>query len=462
MDVYHSWAGPPYKPVNGGCGLPLAAGVLVLGVIGGSLGAAALTAYAIVQTPTIRQQFGPYFNLTASQDIDNIHRIGYTLEIIVVVLAGILGILSNALLIYGVIRSRRWYLVHWLVLHVLVVVAGLVATILILLLKSGLHKLYCLIPISVIVTIVFCWVKVYQLFCEMEVKIKMPSPCQLHPDRLGEPAWGGGWPGHGGTLGGLTGAGGGYVKEWMHSKDNGIEFYPVDKLSRTMQENTLYCGSESTVSSIVPTNDKNEYDYTTLPALQQQQQQGAGAVGQPNEECKVHPTINSSHRQEYRQYSVERNGYSTDTNSSRGRREVGQMSRYSVESNGNINTDRRPERTVSNGSKGSRDRSSRSASRVTDQLYAAHSNADTLYAGHTNAGFSNAGELRGSVRGQPADLYADLALTGGGRERSTYTSSKSGQQQPYPTTKSSADKLAIGGRHSQESRTDSNLTNAEI
>jgi len=92
-----------------------------------------------------------------------------------------------------------------------------------------------------------------------------------------------------------------------------------------------------------------------------------------------------------------------------------------------------------------------------------HSNADTIYAGHTNAGFSNAGELRGSVRGQPADLYADLALTGGGREGSTYTSSKSGQQQPsYPTTKSSADKLAIGGRHSQESRTDSNLTNAEI
>jgi len=270
MDMYNHWAAPPFKRQSSGCCLTLSSGILVLGVVGGSLGAAALTAYAIVQTPTIREQFGPYFNSTSVQDIDSLHRIGYTLEIVIVVLGGILGILSNALLIYGVIRSRRWFLVHWLVFHVFVVIAGLVATILLLLLQSSLYKLYCLIPVGLIVAIILCWVKVYQLFCEMELEIKLPGPCQVHSTEDLRPPPPLGW-------------GGGYIKEWIQKEDDAQEFYPVDKLSRNMQdrmyespwrdgwslerhfENTLYCGSESTISSIVPGNERIEYEPTTLP-----------------------------------------------------------------------------------------------------------------------------------------------------------------------------------------------------
>jgi len=280
MDHYNQAWLPPVKPRKR-CSLPLGAGVLVVGVVGGSLGVAALTAYAVVQAPTIRSRFGGYFTNTSSNDIDDIYKIIYTIEIAAVVLGGILGILTNALLIYGVIRSKRWFLVHWLVYHVFVVAIGLVATILILLLQSGLYKLYCLVPVAIIVSIVLSWVKVYQCFCEMDVQIKPPK-CQMHrgggrgPPPGPHPWMTGGW-------------GGGYVSEWMmNSKENGLEFYPVDKLSRTMKdrmfdspwregwsvdrqmENTLYCESEDTSSSIVP--ERNENEYTTLPV-----------------ECKLHP-----------------------------------------------------------------------------------------------------------------------------------------------------------------------------
>lgn len=284
MEHYQPWM-PPGKPRKQ-CFLPLGAGVLVVGVIGSCLGLAALTAYAIVQAPQIRERFGGYFQYTAAQEMDTIHQIGYTVEIIAVVLGGLLGILTNSLLIYGVLKSKRWFLLHWLVFHVFVVAAGLVATILILLLQTSLYKLYSLIPIGVIFTVIICWVKVYQYFCEMEVQFIMhrPPKCKVHTiNRMHHgpgdmPPWniGGGW-------------GGGYVSDWMTKKDDVLEFYPGDKLTRNMQdrmyespwreghstekyfENTLYCESEDTDSSIVPT-DRNESDYTTLPV-----------------ECKLHP-----------------------------------------------------------------------------------------------------------------------------------------------------------------------------
>jgi len=281
MDHYQPHWMPPAKPRKQ-CGLPLEAGVLVVGVVGSCLGLAALTAYAIVQAPQIRERFGGYFKVTTAEEMDTIHQIGYTVEIIAVVLGGLLGILTNSLLIYGVLRSKRWFLLHWLVFHVFVVAAGLIAAILILLLQTSLYKLYALLPIGVIFTVILCWVKVYEYFCEMQVKLKPPK-CKIHTiNRMRHhgdlPPWNisGGW-------------GGGYVSDWMAKKDDVLEFYPGDKLSRSMQdrmyespwreghslekyiENTLYCESEDTDSSIVPT-DRNENEYTTLPV-----------------ECKLHP-----------------------------------------------------------------------------------------------------------------------------------------------------------------------------
>jgi len=280
MEPYNYWNPPPVKPRRGCC-IPLSAGVLVLGVVGVALGLAALTAYAVLQAPTLRSSFGDYFSDTSADDIDSVHQIQYTSEIIVVVVTGLLGILSNCLLIYGVVSSRRWFLVHWLVYHVVIVAGALVAAILILLLQTGFNKLYSLIPIFLIVTLVLSWVKVYQLFCEIELQLPPAAasparpPCHLHSNpHLNLPPPDFGW----------GAAGGSGPKDWFVNKDDMFEFYPADKLSwmnshersrfggslrdpwsqdRHM-ENTLYCDSESTVSSIVP-HKNTDYDYTTLP-----------------------------------------------------------------------------------------------------------------------------------------------------------------------------------------------------
>ena len=66
--------------------------------------------------------------------------------------------------IYPVAPLLRWFLVHWLVYHVVIVAGALVAAILILLLQTGFNKLYSLIPIFLIVTLVLSWVKVGTFF----------------------------------------------------------------------------------------------------------------------------------------------------------------------------------------------------------------------------------------------------------------------------------------------------------
>ena len=51
-----------------------------------------------------------------------------------------------------------------MVYHVVIVAGALVAAILILLLQTGFNKLYSLIPIFLIVTLVLSWVKVGTFF----------------------------------------------------------------------------------------------------------------------------------------------------------------------------------------------------------------------------------------------------------------------------------------------------------
>jgi len=284
MENYYLWRPPPPLPLRRqSCEVSLSTGVLVLGVVGGTLGVAALVAYGIVQPPTIRGQFGSYFNTTSQNDADSIHKIAYSLEIIGVVVGGVLGILSNVLLIYGVIKSKRWYLVHWLIFHVVLIAVGIAASLLIILLQRDLSMLFAVIPVTMTAIIIFSWIKVYQLFCLMEPKTF--GTCKVHSREYLNS-----------SVGELDWIGPRYGKMWIPppKQDDRTEFYPQDTLTKSLQErlyetpwwdtfrrpsteyreniydNTyIYYGSESTESSIVPFNhDKkaSEYDYPTMPS----------------------------------------------------------------------------------------------------------------------------------------------------------------------------------------------------
>jgi len=286
MENYYLWRPAPLPRRRQSCDVSLSTGVLVLGVVGGTLGVAALVAYGIVQPPTIRGQFGAYFNTTSQADADSIHKIAYSLEIIGVVVGGLLGTLANVLLIYGVIKSKRWYLVHWLIFHVVLIAVGIAVSLLIILLQRDLNMLYAVIPVTMTAIVIFSWIKVYQLFCLM--KPKSFGHCKVHSREYLN-----------GSMGDLdwmpppT-----YGKIWLPppKQDDRTEFYPQDTLTKSLQErlyetpwwdnyrrpsherehiydNTyIYYGSESTESSIVPYNNDrkaSDYDYPTMPSTAQ-------------------------------------------------------------------------------------------------------------------------------------------------------------------------------------------------
>jgi hypothetical protein len=71
---------------------------------------------------------------------------------------------------------------HWLVLHVLAMAAALVAAILVAILQDYLFKLFCLIPFALVFLIIYCWIKVFQLFQEMETEAEAPKPCKVNPN----------------------------------------------------------------------------------------------------------------------------------------------------------------------------------------------------------------------------------------------------------------------------------------
>ena len=103
-----------------------------------------------------------------------------------------LGLLANLLLVWGVLKNRRWFLVHWLLLHLFLVVLLFLTSILVFVVQLGLWKLLGLVRIKLVLmctlnwnTLVFTalpipqvpvllalvtmhlWSKVYQLFCQL-------------------------------------------------------------------------------------------------------------------------------------------------------------------------------------------------------------------------------------------------------------------------------------------------------
>jgi len=208
--------------------LPLRSGVLAIGLLGSILATSGLVAYAIVQVPTLRMHLGQYFSPPhdrTAQESDSLRRIAYTSEIVGAVLTSTLGLLVNLLLIWGVLHHRRWFLLHWLFLHLLLCILLFVTSLLIFVAQDRLWKLLGLLPVLLALVTMYCWSKVYELFLSM--RDPCVSTCKQHGP---SPSLAGGVP---------TVPGPNWRQEEevsASSQPNTVEFYPVDPLSRGMSE----------------------------------------------------------------------------------------------------------------------------------------------------------------------------------------------------------------------------------
>ena len=117
---------------------------------------------------------------------------------------------------WGVLKSRRWFLVHWLLLHLLLVLLLFLTSILIFVVQLGLWKLMGLVPVLMALVTMFFWTKVYELFCQLRGAV---VACKAHPTQARPLPW--------------------PPEPEVPPQPAGpatVEFYPVDPLSRGMAE----------------------------------------------------------------------------------------------------------------------------------------------------------------------------------------------------------------------------------
>jgi len=88
-------------------------------------------------------------------------------ELISIVTSTCLGLLVNILLVIGVIKNKRWYLIHWMIYHGLAMFGLFTISILVFVIQTHLLKLIGLAPLAVVVMLAIIWIQVYQLFEEM-------------------------------------------------------------------------------------------------------------------------------------------------------------------------------------------------------------------------------------------------------------------------------------------------------
>jgi len=201
--------------------------LLCYGILAIALSLAGLITYAIVQVPSLRSLYGNY-NL----EDPYLNTLAYYSEIILIASWTGLGLLVNILLVLGIHKLKRWYLLHWLIYHVISAVALFVTSILVFVIQKNLYKLIGIVPLFVIGVILLIWMQVYKLFMELDsvensstdvpvLPLPPPPPpppppfLLNNPDNFHLPILGNGFGG--------TGPG---------SVTSEYEFYPVDPISR--------------------------------------------------------------------------------------------------------------------------------------------------------------------------------------------------------------------------------------
>ena len=107
----------------------------------------------------------------------------------------------------------RWFLVHWIVYHSIVIVLLFITTILIFIIQEDLFKLIGLASLALALVVILLTTKVYNLFVEMTRDERCPPPAGPAP-----------------------GPGPYFITEDVKQFRSGHEFYPVDPVSRGVAE----------------------------------------------------------------------------------------------------------------------------------------------------------------------------------------------------------------------------------
>lgn len=173
------------------------------------------------------------------------------------VLSGMcIGVLVNILLIIGVNNWRRWYLLHWMIYHLVLLVMLFIVSVILFSVEASLRKLLGVVPVLASFFFIYCWIKVYELFCYLSLVsgyggvVSTPSPCDLHAPYC-VPV---NFPHH------------------PHDKEEGseqseedvivhggMEFYPVDPLSRGMMDRLVVMNKSIQTNTYIPFHNDEDY-----------------------------------------------------------------------------------------------------------------------------------------------------------------------------------------------------------
>jgi len=237
--------------------LPLRSGVLAMGLVGSTLAMSGLVAYAIVQVPTLRANLGKYFTNTMGEHTA-LHSIAYTSEIVGAIIGASTGLLVNILLVCGVLWSRRWFLMHWLVYHVLALILLFLTSILVFVVQPALWKLLGIVPVILAFFTIYCWAKVYELFGCLhplpEQGPPLPPPVLLPPHP---------WQAHQEREGRAV------SMDRVEELGPGVEFYPLDSLSRGMVDRMSLLNRSITNMVYLPSESMD--DWTRHSSMEQHQ-----------------------------------------------------------------------------------------------------------------------------------------------------------------------------------------------
>ena len=153
----------------------------------------------------------------------------------------------------------RWFLLHWLIFHLLLLIILFIVSVIFFSVEVRLRKLLGVVPVLASFFFMYCWSKVYELFCYISLLTDpLVSPfCEFHPPPpyCLPPAPYPGLRQH---------------SEEAHHEDEeevgeqgmgglGTEFYPVDPLSRGMMDRLVALNRNMYGSTYVPFHNDDDY-----------------------------------------------------------------------------------------------------------------------------------------------------------------------------------------------------------
>lgn len=152
-------------------------------------------------------------------------------------------------------------MLHWLIFHLLLLIILFVVSVIFFSVEVRLRKLLGVVPVLASFFFMYCWSKVYELFCYISLLTDPLTPsspfCEFHPP----PPFclpPGPYPRH------LSEEGHHHHDEEEEGGEQGLgglgtEFYPVDPLSRGMMDRLVALNRNMYGSTYVPFHNDDDY-----------------------------------------------------------------------------------------------------------------------------------------------------------------------------------------------------------